>query len=156
MSSKFCSALSQTESKKKTWHSYSNDRNQNPKAKKYAYTVLGLGAGVVIGSTLKTIYEDLRSTDRLVQRVIPSVCAASPFSIGKIGDDNKNVGKSAPPTSKRLVYNFIADAVEKASDKVVNIDIKDKRGYVKPFFFILYSITLTVINVFFQWKACIT
>lgn len=95
--------------------------------KSYIYTALGLGAGLFIGVALKTIYNEATAYDRVLQKTFPSVRAASPFLNNTPLDSNNNVNIAPPVMSKRLIYNFIADAVEKVSDKVVYIDIKDSR-----------------------------
>ncbi|KAG7174433.1 serine protease HTRA2, mitochondrial-like [Homarus americanus] len=98
------------------------------KNKSYIRTALGLSAGLFIGATLKTLYNNKNSDDLVqVTPLIPSVYGASPFSFTTPVETEDSVSKSSVSVSKRQVYNFIADAVEKTSDKVVYIDIKDSR-----------------------------
>lgn len=92
----------------------------------YIRTALGVGAGFLIGATIKAIYDSISKPNELFQG-IPSVCAASPFSVVVPSDTQDQPSQPLPPVSKRQIYNFIADAVEKVSDKVVYIDIKDSR-----------------------------
>ncbi|XP_069168106.1 serine protease HTRA2, mitochondrial isoform X2 [Procambarus clarkii] len=102
------------------------DRDHYSQSKvSYIRTALGLGAGLFIGATIKGVYEKAKIYE--LKQGVPSVCAASPFSFIAAPETEDSVNQPPPSVSKRQIYNFIADAVEKVSDKVVYIDIKDNR-----------------------------
>lgn len=88
----------------------------------FVRVAVGFGVGLIFGATLKTYYDEKTSRNEK-SSVFPTVCAANPLSYTQ-PDNTQN---DAKPVSRRMVYNFVADAVEKASDKVVFIDIKDNR-----------------------------
>lgn len=104
--------------------------NTDSNAKSFLYTFVGFGAGLIIGAILKTHYDERTRSKKPLTHILPSVSAASPFSFSSVLDENNNEILPPETVSKRVSYNFIADAVEKASDKVVYIDIKDVRRYV--------------------------
>lgn len=104
---------------------YSHSRSRS-----LLYTIVGFGTGLIIGAVLKTHYDDRTKSKRSLTHILPSVSAASPFTFSPAVDSNNNEAKPPETTIKRISHNFIADAVEKASDKVVYIDIKDSRRYV--------------------------
>ncbi|KAK4319861.1 hypothetical protein Pmani_009247 [Petrolisthes manimaculis] len=87
---------------------------------------VGFGVGLFIGGKLKTYYDEKSKIDKSLHRLFPTVYAANPLSVPKPSDVDKSQDETKS-VSKRMIYNFIADAVEKASDKVVYIDIKDSR-----------------------------
>lgn len=104
--------------------------NDNSENKSFTYTIAGFGAGIIIGAILKAHYDEQTKSKKPFSHILPSVSAASPFSFSPGLDANNNEIQPATPLSKRISHNFIADAVEKASDKVVYIDIRDPRRYV--------------------------
>ena len=97
-------------------------------------SIVGFGTGLVLGAILKSHYNEWSRSRKYLTTVLPCVTAASPFTFTPSVDHNNNDTKLPPkeetPLSKRITHNFIADAVEKASDKVVYIDIKDARRFV--------------------------
>lgn len=124
----FCRTLSKTgHSVESSSQSNYTERDEYKNKKSFIYTAFGLGAGICIGVTTKTIYNEVTANNKLLQKAYPSLHAASPLLENKPLNCNKNVDSAPPDTSKKLIFNFIADAVEKVSDKVVYIDIKDSR-----------------------------
>lgn len=110
--------------------------NSHSRSGSFLYSIVGFGAGLILGAILKSHYNEWSRSKRYLTNVLPSVSAASPFTFTPAVDHNNNETNSAKQEatlSKRITHNFIADAVEKASDKVVYIDIKDARRspYVK-------------------------
>lgn len=107
--------------------------NSHSKSGSFLYSIVGFGAGLILGAILKTHYNEWSRSRRYLTNILPSVSAASPFIFTPPVDENNNETKSPKEEemlSKRMTRNFIADAVEKASDKVVYIDIKDARRFV--------------------------
>lgn len=103
------------------------DRENCKQKSTYIRTALGFGAGLLIGASLKTFYNELCREDGTYPSILPAIHAASPFGVD-VSDMNKNsISPPSPPASKRLVFNFIADVVDKVSDGVVYIEIKDRR-----------------------------
>ncbi|MPC09454.1 Serine protease HTRA2, mitochondrial [Portunus trituberculatus] len=111
--------------------------NPHSESGTFLYSIVGFGAGLILGAIVKSHYNEWSRTKRYLTSVLPCVAAASPFTFTASVDHNNNEPEPPPkqesPLSKRITHNFIADAVEKASDKVVYIDIKDARrgSYVK-------------------------
>lgn len=93
----------------------------------FLYSVVGFGTGLVIGAILKAQYDERTKSRKSLTYILPSVSAASPFNFTPVVDTNNNETKPPETIIKRIGHNFIADAVERASDKVVYIDIKDGR-----------------------------
>ena len=93
------------------------------------HTIAGFGAGFILGAILKAQYDEWSRSTKSLTHILPSVSAASPFTFTPVVDHNNNETKPPETTSKKIMHNFIADAVENASDKVVYIDIKDSRRY---------------------------
>ncbi|KAK7075657.1 hypothetical protein SK128_003750, partial [Halocaridina rubra] len=107
-------------------------RESSRKKTSYVRTALGLGAGFLIGAAVKTYSEEKSNNQRQLQSIPPSICAASPFGLNSLLSDDGNSGSggltSAPSVSKnRHKFNFIADVVEKVSEGVVYIEVKDHR-----------------------------
>ncbi|XP_050695247.1 serine protease HTRA2, mitochondrial-like isoform X2 [Eriocheir sinensis] len=101
--------------------------NADSKNKSFMYTIAGFGAGIIISAILKAHYDEWTKSKKPLFHILPSISAASPFSVNPALDVNNNETQPATTLSKRISHNFIADAVEKASDKVVYIDIRDHR-----------------------------
>lgn len=93
----------------------------------FLYSFVGFGTGLVIGAILKAQYDERTKSRKSLTYILPSVSAASPFNFTPVVDTNNNETKPPETIIKRIGHNFIADAVERASDKVVYIDIKDGR-----------------------------
>ncbi|XP_068230477.1 serine protease HTRA2, mitochondrial isoform X1 [Palaemon carinicauda] len=105
-------------------------RNYKRKAS-YLRTAVGLGGGLLIGAAIKTCY-DARSEDWQTPKILPGVHAANPFNISSlIADENNNLANLSSSGSNRKNFNFIADVVDKVSDGVVYIEIKDNRRRFK-------------------------
>lgn len=103
-----------------------NNRNSNHNSS-YTRTALGLGAGLLLGATAKTLYDERTKDKEFPKGILPAVQASSPLP-----PEDGSVGKENAPTyfRKRDMFNFVADAVEKASAGVVFISISDTRRHI--------------------------
>lgn len=101
-----------------------NDRNSNH-GSSYTRTALGLGAGLILGATAKTLYDERTKDKEFPRRILPAVQASSPLPPEDVSVAGN--GEASAFFKKRDMYNFVADAVQKASGGVVFISINDTR-----------------------------
>ncbi|XP_037796068.1 serine protease HTRA2, mitochondrial-like [Penaeus monodon] len=104
-----------------------NDRNSNH-GSSYTRTALGLGAGLILGATAKTLYDERTKDKEFPRRILPAVQASSPLPPEDVSVAGN--GEASAFFKKRDMYNFVADAVQKASGGVVFISINDTRRHI--------------------------
>lgn len=119
-----CRNVSQVRTISATTESQEGSERNSNHGSSYTRTALGLGVGLLIGATAKTLYDERTKDKEFPKRILPAVQASSPLP----PDNDSWSGKEKdPPFFKRNMYNFVADAVEKASGGVVFISINDTR-----------------------------